>query len=73
MEGGQVSHSWCVCVVSHGYGGLDGAGMEVVVGTYAGQSQGVGCMSGDAGIFPECEVNTLITSDHTAIQVCSSG
>ena len=44
--------------------------MEVVVGKYAGQSHR---MSGDAKIFPECEVNTLITSDHSAIQVCSSG
>ena len=24
VEGGQVSHSWCVCVVGHGYGGLGG-------------------------------------------------
>ena len=24
VEGGQVSHSWCMCVVSHGYGGLGG-------------------------------------------------
>ena len=30
VEGGRVSHSWCMSVVSHGYGGLvggiDGAG-----------------------------------------------
>ena len=24
MEDGQVSHSWCMCVVSHGCDGLDG-------------------------------------------------
>ena len=24
MEGGRVSHSWCMGVVSHGYGGLGG-------------------------------------------------
>ena len=29
-----------MCVVSHGYGGLDGAGMEVVDGMHAGQGQG---------------------------------
>ena len=35
-----------MCVVSHGYGGLDVvAGMEVVIGRHAGQSQGVGRMS----------------------------
>ena len=30
VEGGQVSHSWCICVVGHGYGGYswnrDGGG-----------------------------------------------
>ena len=24
MEDGQVSQRWCMCVVSHGCGGLDG-------------------------------------------------
>ena len=24
VEGGRVSHSWCMCVVNHGYGGLGG-------------------------------------------------
>ena len=24
VEGRRVSHSWCMCVVSHGYGGLGG-------------------------------------------------
>ena len=24
VEGGCVPHSWCTCVVSHGYGGLGG-------------------------------------------------
>ena len=43
-------------VVSHGYGGLGGAGMEVMDGMYVGQSQGFGGMSGDAGALPECEV-----------------
>ena len=53
--------------------GWMGAGMEVVVGRHAGQIQGVGRMSGDAGSFPECEVNTLITPNRSTIQVRSSG
>ena len=24
VEGEQASHSWCMCVVSHGFGGLGG-------------------------------------------------
>ena len=52
--------------------GLMGAGMEVVVGKHAGQSQG-SRMSGDAVAFPECEVNTLITPNRSTIQVSSSG
>ena len=40
----------------HGYGGLDGAGLELVFGMHAGQSQVVGRMSGDARVFPECVV-----------------
>ena len=32
-------HSWCTCVVSHGYGGFGAAGNEVVDGMQAGQRQ----------------------------------
>ena len=35
FEGGRVSHSWCMSVVSHGYGGLGGVGMEVVGWSHA--------------------------------------
>ena len=42
-------------------------------GKRAGQSQVVGRMSGDAGAFPECMGNTLITPDRTTIQVRCSG
>ena len=49
-----------------------GPRMAVVVVKNAGQSQGFGRMSGDAGAFPVCEVNTLITPDRTTIQVRSS-
>ena len=53
--------------------GWMGAWMEVLVVKQAGQSQRDGRMSGDAGAFPQCEVNTLITPDRTTIQVRSSG
>ena len=73
VEGGRVSHSWCLCIVNHGYGGLgggrDGCGGWYVCGTKPG---GVRCMSGVAGALPECEVKKLMTPDHTAIQVRTS-
>ena len=58
-----------MCVLIHGYGGLGGKGMVVVVDCmHAGQDQGVGHMAGDA----EVRGDTLMTDDHTAIQVRSS-
>ena len=54
VEGRRVSHSWCMCVVSHGNGGM-GGGRDG--GWYArGTKPGVGHMSRDAGSLPECEV-----------------
>ena len=53
--------------------GLEEEGMEVVVGRHAGQSQGVGRMSEDAGGLPECEINTLMTPDYTTFHVRSCG
>ena len=44
--------------------------MEEVGGMHAGQSQTVGRMPGDAGTFPEY---TLMTLDHIAVQMRSSG
>ena len=73
MEGGRVSHSWCMCVVVMAMVDWMGAWMELVLGTHAGQSLVVGRMSGDTGAFPECVGNTLITPDRTTIQVRSSG
>ena len=72
MEGGRVSHCWCMCVVVMAMVGRMGAGMELVLGKHAGQSQVFGRMSGDAGSFPECVGNTLITPDRTTIHVRSS-
>ena len=72
VEGVRVSHSWCMCVVSHGYGRLVGAGMEVVDGMHAGRSQG--CWSHVVRCRSTSRVrgDTLMTLDHTAIQVSSS-
>ena len=44
MEGGRVSHSWCMCVVVMAMVGGMGAGMELVLGKHVGQSQVVGRM-----------------------------
>ena len=41
MENGRVNHSWCMCVVSHGYCMVGGAGMGVVDSKHAGQSRDV--------------------------------
>ena len=74
LEGGLISHSWCMCVVSHGYGVLDGV-EDGSGGWYAlwDKANWVGRMSGDAGAFPECEGNTLMIPDHPAVQVRCSG
>ena len=73
VEGGRVSYSWCMCVVVMAMVGWVGAGMELLLGKHAGQSQVVGRVSGDAGAFPECVGNTLITPDHIAIKMRNSG
>ena len=44
MEGGRVSHSWCMCVVVMAMVGWMGAGKELVG------------MSKDAKVHFECEV-----------------
>ena len=41
MEGGRVSHSWCMGVVSRSYGWLGGGRMEVVDGMHAGRRWGL--------------------------------
>ena len=56
MEGGRVSHSWCMCVVVMAMVGWMGAGMELMLGRLAGQSRGVSRMSKDARVHFECEV-----------------
>ena len=56
MEGGRVSHSWCMFVVVVAMVGWMRAGMELVFGMHAGQSQGVSRMSKDARVHFEREV-----------------
>ena len=56
VDGGQVSHNWCMCVVSHGYGGF-GCGRDVGGGWYACWTKPCGLSRvGDAGELRECEV-----------------
>ena len=56
MEGGRINHSWCMCIVGHGYGGL-GEGRDESGGLCACVTKpGVGHMSGDAGALLQCEV-----------------
>ena len=62
-----------MCVVVMAMVGWMGSGMELVLPKHAGQSQVDGRMSEDAGAFPEFVGNTLMTPDHTTIQVRSSG
>ena len=73
MEGGRFSHSWCMCVVSHGCGWLGGDRLEVVDGMHAGQSQGGWSHVGRCRIVSRVRGDTLMTHDHIAIQVCCSG
>ena len=50
MEGGLVSHCWCMCVVVMAMVGWMGAGMELVFGKHGSR------MSKDARVHFECEV-----------------
>ena len=63
VEGGRVSHSWCMCVVSHGY---CRAGMEVVDGMHAGQSQGDWSHVGRCWIASRMRGDALTTPDQIA-------
>ena len=49
------------------------AGIEVVDDMHAGQSQGVGRMTVDARSISRVRGNTMMTPDHTTVQVRSSG
>ena len=52
MEGGRVSHSWCICVVVMAMVGWMGALKELVFGRHAVHIR----MSKDARVLFECEV-----------------
>ena len=69
VDGGRVSHCWCMCVVGHGYGGLGGAGMEAVgMDARDGWSH-----DGRHRSTSLVRVDILMATDHTAVQVRSSG
>ena len=62
-----------MCVVSHGYDGMDGGRDGVVDGMHAGQIQ-EGCSHvGRRQSISRVQADTLMISDHTAVQVRSSG
>ena len=64
----------CMCVVSHGYGGLGGVRDEGGE-WYACRTKPSGLVAylEFAGVLPECQAKTLMTPDHTVVQVRSSG
>ena len=74
MEGGQGKHSWHMGVVTHSYYGF-GRSRDGHGGWQARRKKPrrIVCMSKDAGVLPECEVKTMMTPNHTAFQVHSSG
>ena len=53
--------------------GWVGAGMEVVDSMHVGQSQGDWSYVGSCRSTFRIQGDTLMTPDHTAVQVCSSG
>ena len=50
MEGGRVSHSWCMCVAVMAMVVWMGLGIELMFGKHAGQSQVASRMSEDARV-----------------------
>ena len=65
-----------MCVVGHSNGGLCGGRDEGGGWDACGKSRGDGRISADAEALPECKVIlilTLMTPDHIAVQVRSSG
>ena len=73
VEDGRDSHCWCMCVVSDGYGRL-GGGCDGGGGWFACRTKTKGLLECRQMIprFPTCEVKTLMTPDHTAVQIRSS-
>ena len=69
LHGGRVSHSWCMCVVGHGYGWFDGGDGWYTCVTKPGVLSHVGGLQNP---FP-VRGDTLMTPDYTAVQVRSFG
>ena len=73
VEGGRVSHSWCMGVDGDGCGEL-GGGMDGDGGWYAcGRIPGGWSHVGRSRSTSRVSCDTLMTPDHTAFQVRSSG
>ena len=73
VEGGRVSHCWCMCIVSHGYGGL-GGGKDEGGGWYACGIKPWGWTNvGRCRSISRVRGDKLMKTDHTAVQVRSSG
>ena len=73
MEGGRVSHSWCMCVVIMAMVGWMGAGMELVLGSMRDKDRWLVVCREMPEHFRSVWGNTLITPDRTTIRVRSSG
>ena len=73
LEDGRVSDSWCMCVVGHGYDGL-GRGRDEGGGWYACETkQGAWSHIARCRSTSRVRGDTLMTPDHTDIQVRSFG
>ena len=66
VDDGRVNHSWCMGVISHGYGGLGGGrvggGDRQACGT---KTEAVGRLSAEDGVIPDFKVKILMMPDHT--------
>ena len=72
MHGKRMNLSQLVHVCSHGYGELDGAGMAVVDGMHAGQSQGGWSRVWRCRSTFRVRGDTMMTPGHTVVQMHSS-
>ena len=68
MEGGQVSHSWCMCVVIAMVAWVGGGGGGGGWHAFVTKPRGLVACRETTGLFPS-EVKTLMISDHNAVQV----
>ena len=72
MEDGRVSHSWCMYVVGHGYGGFGEGRVEVVDGMHVGQNQVGWWHVWRCGSTSRVRGDTLMLPDNNAVQMRTS-